>query len=70
MSSPPKTGREIVLERLYQEIRLATAGEIHRAADLLKFAREVRTGCKKQRAASRRNQKDAWKKKADIPATW
>ena len=51
-------------------MRLATAGELHRAADFLKSAREIRTGCKQQRRTSRINQKNAWEKKADLPATW
>ena len=70
MSSRPKTGREIVLERLYREIRLATAGDIQRATSFLESAREIRSGCKKQRTESRKAQKNAWKKKADLPATW
>tara|TARA_Y100001963_G_C6413433_1_gene279475 strand:- start:125 stop:337 length:213 start_codon:yes stop_codon:yes gene_type:complete len=70
VSSQPKTGREIVLEQLYQEIRLATAGELHRAAAFLKGAREIRTGCKQQRKQSRTDQKNAWKKKVDSPMTW
>tara|TARA_R100001082_G_scaffold66860_1_gene37789 strand:+ start:4498 stop:4710 length:213 start_codon:yes stop_codon:yes gene_type:complete len=70
MSQRPKTGRELVLESLYKEIRLATTGDLHRATSFLEGAREIRAGSKKQRMISRQNQKNAWKKKVDMPATW
>tara|TARA_R100001594_G_C4024105_1_gene259779 strand:+ start:719 stop:931 length:213 start_codon:yes stop_codon:yes gene_type:complete len=70
MSQRPKTGREIVLESLYKEMRLATTGDLHRAISFLEAAREVRAGSKRQRMISRQNQKNAWKKKVDMPVAW
>jgi hypothetical protein len=35
---------------------MATAGELHRAADFLEFARQIRHGKRRQRAASRHQQ--------------
>ena len=70
MPSHQKTGREITLEYLYEEIRLATAGDLLRAAKFLQGAREIRAGCKTQRKQSRSDQKNAWKKKVDSPMTW
>ena len=58
------------MERLNKEIQLAMTGDLHRAADFLKFAREVRAGSKRQRRISREAQRNAWKKNADPPAWW
>lgn len=66
----PRTGRQLVMERLNKAIRTATTGDLQRAAMFLEGAREVRAGCTNQRAQSRRAQSTAWKKKADDPITW
>ncbi len=58
------------MERLKEEIQMAMTGDLHRAADFLKGAREVRAGSKKQRRISRDAQRNAWKKDADLPAWW
>jgi hypothetical protein len=66
----PKTGREIIMERLYAAIRRATTADLQRAAIFLEWAYEVRLGSKRQRAAARQAQATAWKKKVDEPARW
>ena len=70
MSPTQKSGRQIVLELLNKEIQLAMTADLHRAADFLKGAREVRAGSKKQRRLSREAQRNAWQKKVDSPARW
>jgi hypothetical protein len=47
------TGRQIVVAWLHDEVRMATAADIQRAAEFLAFARDVRKGCKQQRTARR-----------------
>lgn len=66
----PRTGRQIIMERLNKAIQTATTGDLQRAAIFLESAREVRAGCTKQRASSRRAQSTAWKKKTDSSITW
>jgi hypothetical protein len=66
----PRTGRQIAMERLNKAIQTAVTGDLQRAAMFLERAREVRAGCTKQRAQSRRAQANAWKKKADTPLVW
>ena len=66
----PKSGRQQMLERLYEEVRLATTADLQRAASFLEFAREVRRGCTKQRSGSRRAQRNAWRKNTDDSITW
>jgi hypothetical protein len=65
-----KTGREIVLERLYAAIRRSRTADIQRAAMFLEWAHEVRLGSKRQRAMARQAQASAWKKDVDAPARW
>jgi hypothetical protein len=66
----PRTGRQIVMDRLNKAIQTATTGDIQRAAMFLERAREVRAGCTNQRALARRAQTTAWKKKVDESITW
>ena len=66
----PKSGRQIILERLQKIITLSTTGDLQRAAMFLEGAREVRNGSKNQRSNSRRAQATAWKKKVDNSITW
>jgi hypothetical protein len=42
--------RQQALSKLRQAVGFATAGELHRAADFLDFAREVRSGKRRLRA--------------------
>ncbi len=66
----PRTGRQIVMERLNKAIQTATTGDLQRAAMFLEGAREVRAGCTNQRAQARHAQSTAWKKKVDNSITW
>ena len=59
----PRTGRQIVMERLNKAIQTATTGDLQRAAMFLEGAREVRAGCTNQRAQARRAQSTSWKKR-------
>ena len=70
MSPTPKSGRQLVMEGLNKEIRLAMTADLQRATSFLKGAREIRAGSKKQRRISRENQRNAWKKKVDSPIGW
>ena len=65
-----KTGREIILERLYAAMRRATTADLQRAAMFLEWAYDVRKGCKRQRMAARQAQSTAWQKNVDAPARW
>ena len=58
------------MERLNQAIRTATTADLQRAAMFLERAREVRAGCKNQRAQARRAQATAWEKKVDDSILW
>lgn len=65
-----RTGREIMVAWLRDEIARASTADLQRAAEFLVFAREVRSGCAKQRAASRRAASQGWRKYLDTPVTW
>jgi hypothetical protein len=58
------------MDRLMKAISLSTTADLQRAAMFLEGAREVRSGCRTQRTASRSNQRNAWKKKVDDSITW
>jgi len=66
----PRTGRQIVMERLNGAIQNATTGDLQRAAMFLEGARKIRAGCTDQRTQARRAQANSWKKTVDSPATW
>ena len=66
----PRTGRQIVMERLNAAIATATTGDLQRAAMFLEGAREVRKGSRRQRTNARSAQATAWKKKVDDSITW
>ena len=65
-----RTGREIMVDWLRQEMRLATVADLQRAAQFLEFAREVRKGCDKQRGKARRAQSQGWRKHIDPALRW
>lgn len=65
-----KTGREITLERLYAAIRQAKTADLHRAADFLEWAFQVRKGCRQQRTGARNAQANAWRKQVDTDVRW
>lgn len=58
--------RNKVVARLVRAISRATTGDLQRAAEFLEFAREVRTGCTKQRQRARAKQAQP----KDAPARW
>ena len=59
----PKSGRQIIMERLNKAIQLSTTGDLQRAAMFLEGARKVRQGSRRQRSNSRSAQANAWQKK-------
>ena len=65
-----RTGREMMLEWLYKEIRLAKAADLQRAAAFLEWARGIRKGCSKQRGGARVAQANAWRKGVDRDVRW
>ena len=65
-----RTGREIMLEWLYKEIRLAKTADLQRAAAFLQWARGIRKGCSKQRGGARMAQANAWRKGEDRDVRW
>jgi len=65
-----RTGRQIILEWLAMEIRVAKTADLQRMAEFLEFARDVRAGSAKQRKASRKTQARAWKKDLDQDVRW
>jgi hypothetical protein len=65
-----RTGREIMVAWLRDEMAKATTADLQRAAEFLEFAREVRKGCSKQRAASRRAASSSWRRYVDSPVRW
>ena len=66
----PRSGRQLIMDRLMKAIARSTTGDLQRAAMFLERAREVRAGSRNQRTASRSNQSNAWKKKVDNSITW
>ena len=66
----PKSGRQIVIERLNKAIQLSTTADLQRAAMFLEGARKVRQGSSRQRSNARSAQATAWKKKVDDSITW
>ena len=65
-----RTGRELVLEWLQREVRLAKTADLQRAAAFLEWARQVRKGCAKQRGGARVAQSNAWRKRVDKDVRW
>ena len=65
-----RTGREIILERLYAAVRRAKTADLQRAAMFLEWAFEVRAGSKRNRAVARQAQATAWQKNVDAPVRW
>ena len=66
----PKSGRQIMLDRLYEAVRSATTADIQRAAMLLEGAKKIRAGSSRQRSSARSAQANAWEKKVDNSVTW
>jgi hypothetical protein len=68
--SPARTGRQIILDWLYAEIRQAKTADLQRMAGFLAWAREIRKGCDRNRRTSRKAQLGAWRKKVDPDVRW
>lgn len=66
----PRTGRQIIMQYLQYEIARATTADLQRAAEFLEGAREIRRGCDKQRAKSRKAQQSGWRKHVDDSIAW
>ena len=66
----PKSGRQMMLDRLYLAVRSATTADIQRAAMLLEGAKKIRAGSSRQRSSARSAQASAWKKKVDDSISW
>lgn len=65
-----RTGRQIMVAWLQEEMRDASTADLQRAAEFLAFAKEVRKGCTKQRHTSRKAQRSAWRKHLDPSIRW
>jgi hypothetical protein len=65
-----RTGREIVLEWLMREVRMAKTADLHRAAAFLEWAKGIRKDCGKQRSSARVAQSNAWRKQVDADLRW
>jgi hypothetical protein len=65
-----RTGRELILEWLMREIRVARTADLQRAALFLQWARDVRKGCSTQRKQARAEQMGAWRKRVDGDVRW
>ena len=68
--SLPRTGRELVMEWLMREIRLAKTSDLHRMAAFWEFARRVRKGSRQQRNGARLAQSNSWRKDVDEDVRW
>lgn len=68
--SRARTGRELMLEWLQQEVRMAKTADLQRAAAFLEWARQIRKGCAKQRGGARVAQANAWRKWVDEDVRW
>ena len=62
--------RKLVLKRLKDEIDLSTTGDLHRAVEFLRRARDVRMGKSSQRSSARRAYSTSRIRKADQPMSW
>jgi hypothetical protein len=58
------------MAQLIAEAKNSKLSDVMRAVIFLQRARDVRTGCKEQRNASRSAQATAWEKKVDQPVGW
>jgi hypothetical protein len=68
--SPARTGRELVMEWLMREIRMAKTSDLHRMAAFLEWARQIRKGSRQQRNIARFAQSNSWRKTMDEDVRW
>lgn len=65
-----RTGREVMVAWLRDEMRVATVADLQRAAAFLEFARLTRQGCVVQRRGARKQQSSAWRRHVDTDLRW
>ena len=65
-----KSARQQIMEKLYNEVAKAFTGDLHRAVEFLKFARETRKGKGRQRKAARQAMGKSNLKNTDNPISW
>ncbi len=65
-----KNIRVETLKNLYVEIRKARTGDLSRAIDFLRSAREIHQGKSNQRRQARKNYVKKQIEKADLPFWW
>ena len=65
-----RTGREVMVAWLREEMRVATVADLQRAAAFLEFARLTRQGCAVQRRDARKQQSSAWRRHVDTDLRW
>ena len=65
-----KNLRVQVIQDLYAEVRKSTTGDLSRAVDFLKKARELHQGKSSQRKQARKNYVKKQVDKADLPFWW
>jgi hypothetical protein len=68
--SRSRTGRELVMEWLMREVRMAKTADLHRAAAFLEWARGIRGGSRQKRSGARFAQSNAWRKGVDQDVRW
>ena len=64
-----KTPREIIIDRLMDEVNLSMTRDIVSVTENLKRFREIRSGKQAQRKAKRNDHNNRWRK-SDTPITW
>jgi len=65
-----RSGRELMVAWLRDEIRLATVADLQRAAAFLEFARQTRGECATKRRGARTAQSSAWRRHLDADLRW
>ena len=65
-----KNYRVQVIQNLYAEVRKSRTGDLSRAVDFLKKAREIHEGKSTQRKQARKNYVKKQVDKADLPFWW
>ena len=64
-----KTPRDIIIDRLMDEVRLSMTRDIVSVTENLKRFREIRSGKQAKRKAKRNDHNNRWRK-TDTPITW
>ena len=64
-----KTPRDIIIDRLMDEVKLSMTRDIVSVTENLKRFREIRSGKQAKRKAKRNDFNNRWRK-SDTPITW